>query len=130
MHGEAPPSFDEEEAGLAINTKQKMILCIDTYDILGHPRTLMAIPDSPRACICSSSCPYCSTSDIVIGFEETQYSVDEGDGTVTLNVVVLQGVVSGTVTLQVSTEDGSATCECTQSTYSLKLDPLTLHERP
>ena len=58
----------------------------------------------------------------MIGFEETQYSVDEGDGTVTLDVVVLQGVVSGTVRVRVSTEDRSATCECIQShVYSLTL---------
>ena len=27
MHGEAPPTFDGEEAGLAMKTMQKMMIC-------------------------------------------------------------------------------------------------------
>ena len=53
---------------------------------------------------------YISTSDIIIGFVETEYSVDEGE-TVTLNVVVLQGEPSGDVIVRLNTQPGSALCE-------------------
>ena len=49
MHGEAPPPFDGEEAGLATKTTRKMIhtyIYIDVYDILGHPGILTAVPDN------------------------------------------------------------------------------------
>ena len=39
MHGEAPPPFDKEEAGLTTKTTQKMIYTC-RYDSLGHPRTV------------------------------------------------------------------------------------------
>ena len=50
MHGEAPTPFDGEEAGLATKTiyaEDDTYICIDAYDILGHPGTLMAVPDNP-----------------------------------------------------------------------------------
>ena len=40
MHGEVPPPFDVEEAGLMTKTTQKMI-----YDNLGHPKTVRANPE-------------------------------------------------------------------------------------
>ena len=52
---------------------------------------------------------YFSISDVVIGFEETEYIFDEDSGTVTVNVVVLEGEISGTVRVRVATRDGSAT---------------------
>ena len=43
MHGEAPPPFDGEEAGLVMKTMRKVI-CIDAYYILRHPRTVRGSP--------------------------------------------------------------------------------------
>ena len=45
---------------------------------------------------------------MVLGFEETEYIVDEND-TVIVNVVVLEGEISGIVRVRVTTRDGSAT---------------------
>jgi hypothetical protein len=47
-------------------------------------------------------------NDIVVGFEESVYFVNEGDGTVTVFVVVRDGVPSGTVVVGVDTADGTA----------------------
>ena len=47
----------------------------------------------------------------MIGFEESVYFVNEGDGTVTVAVVVRDGEPSGDVTVEVNTADGTALCE-------------------
>ena len=47
----------------------------------------------------------------MVGFEESVYFVNEGDGTVTVFVVVRDGVPSGTVIVGVDTADGTASCE-------------------
>ena len=44
-----------------------------------------------------------------IGFERTEYVVDEGDGSVTVVVRVLDGTLSGDVEVEFNTIDGSAT---------------------
>ena len=49
--------------------------------------------------------------DIVIGFEESVHFVNEGDGTVTVFVVVRDGEPSGDVIVEVSTANGTALCE-------------------
>jgi hypothetical protein len=62
-------------------------------------------------------CPYdgsissfsLSTSDVVIGFEETTYMVGGDDGQVELTVSVLEGVPSGDVVVRLRTRDNTAT---------------------
>ena len=44
-----------------------------------------------------------------IGFEETLYTVNEGDGQVVVGVAVLAGELSRDVVVSMETEDGSAT---------------------
>ena len=52
-----------------------------------------------------------SRSDVVIGFEETEYVVG-GDGSqVVLTVSVLEGVPSGNVVVRLNTRDNTATCK-------------------
>jgi hypothetical protein len=46
-----------------------------------------------------------------IGFDPTAYSVNEGDGVVTLEVAVLDGVLETEVVVRISTNNGSATCK-------------------
>ena len=50
---------------------------------------------------------------VVIGFQETQFSVDEEDGSVNLIVSVISGAIptGSTVTVTVSTIHGSATSQ-------------------
>ncbi len=48
---------------------------------------------------------------ITIGFVDTDVSVSEGAGSVTLQVGILAGNLDSEVELQVTTRDGSATCE-------------------
>ena len=50
-------------------------------------------------------------SDIVIGFEDSVYFVNEGDGTVTVFVVVRDGEPSGEVVVGVNTANGTSLCE-------------------
>ena len=46
---------------------------------------------------------------VIIGFEQTEYMVDEEAGQVTVGVVVLDGVLNRTVDIAFTTQDGSAT---------------------
>ena len=48
---------------------------------------------------------------MIIGFEDTSYTVDEDNGQVSVNVVVIEGEVSGTVQIRIRTRDGTADCE-------------------
>ena len=48
---------------------------------------------------------------MIIGFEDTSYTVNEDDGQVSVNVVVMDGEVSGTVRIRIRTRDGTAECE-------------------
>ena len=50
-----------------------------------------------------------SPSAARIGFESTEYVVDEDDGSVTVVVSILDGELSGDVLVNISTTDGSAT---------------------
>lgn len=47
-------------------------------------------------------------SDVVIGFERTVYSTNETAGQVVVNVIVLEGQVTGTVIVRLDTVPGSA----------------------
>ena len=49
------------------------------------------------------------STDVQIGFEETEYSVSEEDGSVTLFLRVLSGELTSDVEIGFSTDDGSAT---------------------
>ena len=49
-----------------------------------------------------------SRSDVVIGFERTDYTVGETDGQVNLVVRVLEGRVSDLVRLRLTTRNGAA----------------------
>ena len=49
-----------------------------------------------------------SHSDVVIGFERTNYTVGETDGQVNLTVRVLKGRVSDVVRLRLTTQDDTA----------------------
>ena len=48
MHGEAPPPFDGEEAGLMMKTMQKMIYTCTyrSYDISGQSVAVLDIPQN------------------------------------------------------------------------------------
>ena len=52
----------------------------------------------------------CNDEGIVIGFDPESYNVSEADGTVTLTVRVLEGIISEgrSIPIRVSTADGSA----------------------
>ena len=54
------------------------------------------------------------STDVQIGFEETDYSVNEEDGSVTLFVRVLSGELSSDVEIGFTTRDGTATSTGTQ----------------
>ena len=47
-------------------------------------------------------------TDVVIGYEETEYSGSESDGEIEVVVAVLQGELSGPVVVRISTMDGTA----------------------
>ena len=49
--------------------------------------------------------------DVVIGFEETVYTVEGDEGQVELTVSVLDGQVSQSVVVQLNTRDGTAGCK-------------------
>ena len=55
----------------------------------------------------------------MIGFEETEYTVSEGGGSVPVVVSVLEGELSEDVTIVFSTEDGTATRTCMCNHYSV-----------
>ena len=64
MHGEAPPPFDGEEAGLATKTTRKMIctyICMWYIGIMGHPGTVHGDPGhtSSKSELCSTYPPSC-----------------------------------------------------------------------
>jgi len=46
-----------------------------------------------------------------VGFEREEYSVSEVDGVVTVGVLVVEGSLGTDVTLELSTINGSASCE-------------------
>jgi len=48
---------------------------------------------------------------VVIGFEREEYSVSEMNGVVTVGVLVLEGSLGTDLTLELSTINGSASCE-------------------
>ena len=50
-------------------------------------------------------------SDLVVGFVDREYSVSEGDGSITVFVEIKQGIVGSgeTVTLEFTTRDNTAT---------------------
>ena len=54
---------------------------------------------------------FVSSQDVVIGFERTMYNVRENDGQVDINVVVVEGRVTGDVLVRFRTRDGSALCK-------------------
>lgn len=57
------------------------------------------------------ACGYCvpsTVSDAVIGFERTQYAVEENDGQVVVKVLVLEGALTGNVLVRFNTSSGSA----------------------
>ena len=49
-----------------------------------------------------------SNTDVTIGFDLTEYSVDEADGSVSLTVRVLAGQLARTVSIDFFTQDGTA----------------------
>lgn len=52
-------------------------------------------------------------ADIVIGFEMTEYSVAESDGSVVLVVLLRNGSIEGRVVpVLLELTNGTATCEC------------------
>ena len=50
----------------------------------------------------------------MIGFGETSYDVNEGDGSVSITFGVLSGTLGVSVDVSVSTTDGSALCKSFQ----------------
>ena len=48
-------------------------------------------------------------SEIRVGFNPETYTVNEADGSVTLNVEVLEGTLEGSVTVLLQTAPGTAT---------------------
>ena len=53
---------------------------------------------------------YISLYTVIIGLEETRYTVSEGD-TIVLRVNVLEGALTQSVVVQLSTNDGTAISE-------------------
>ena len=53
--------------------------------------------------------PFCSLTGVTIGLEEPTYTVNEGDGTIEVCAVLTSGTLDRTVTVTLSTSDGSAT---------------------
>ena len=56
---------------------------------------------------------------VTIGFVETMYDINEGDGTVTLTIAVLSGELSEDVVLNFATLPGTASGEIDRNTHSL-----------
>ncbi len=48
---------------------------------------------------------------MIIGFDSVDYTVNEGDGTATLNVRVLSGVLDTEVVVRFNTVNGTANCK-------------------
>ena len=64
-------------------------------------------------------------SDVVIGFESTDYTVSETDGQIILVVRVLEGQVSGRVVLYLTTRDDTAVCKAKLSKVLKSVELLT-----
>ena len=70
---------------------------------------------------------------VIIGFDQTSYTVEEGDGRVTLTVSVQSGQLGRTVLATVTTEDDTATSTAPMDytdpgTVSLLFDSTTLSQ--
>ena len=59
----------------------------------------------------------CVSPAAVIGFEETEYTVQENGGSVSVVVSLLDGQLSDDVTVVFTTEDGTATRTCEASIF-------------
>ena len=50
--------------------------------------------------------------DVLIGFEHVNYSVSETTGQLTVNITILDGILTHPVSVAISTSDGTATGKC------------------
>ena len=60
----------------------------------------------------TASCLISLPQGVIVGLEETMYSVSEEDGAmIIVCVVVIEGVIARDVVVNVASMDGTATCE-------------------
>ena len=88
------------------------LLTTTTPGVILAPReSLIYILDNGNCLLCYSPKINISTSlllDVLIGFEHVNYSVSETVGRLTINVTVLDGILTRPISVVVSTSDGTA----------------------
>ena len=120
------PIIDDDVTERAEETFEVIITSSDPQVNVGPPnRANVIIEDDDRESVFPHSVAGRIAGRVstaaVIGFEATQYTVGENQGSASLVVAVLDGELSDDVTVVFTTEEGTATSTCESSHFTLFL---------